>query len=217
MYSHVVFDLDGTLLDTLGDLAAAGNHALSAMGFAPHPVNSYKQMVGHGMPKLVENMLPETCQGESTRQMALCIFQKYYTAHMNDLTLPYPGIPEMLQQLKAAGVRLSLLSNKAHHFVQPIVAQHFGEGVFDVVLGLQEGVPAKPNPTALQEVMRQMGAAPATTLYVGDSDVDMITAANAGVSSCGVLWGFRTKKELQDAGATMLAEDVTQLTEIILN
>lgn len=216
MYTSAVFDLDGTLLDTLQDLAAAGNHALSAMGLPTHPTEAYKQMVGHGVEMLIRSMLPEASRKKATEELALCIFEKYYRAHMNDLTAPYPGIVQMLGQLREDGVRLAVLSNKADGFVQEIVQQHFPD-TFDIVMGLQEGIPAKPDPTSLLQVLRQMDVVAEDTLYCGDSDIDIYTGANAAVPTCGVLWGFRSEEELRGAGATLLVADAAQLEEMLLS
>lgn len=212
---YAIFDLDGTLLDTLQDLAAAGNHTLSAMGLPTHHYQAYKQFVGNGVPTLVQRMLPEKNRGESTLALAQSLFEKYYTAHMRDLTAPYPGIVEMLANLKAAGVQMAVLSNKPDALARPIVEDYF-PGIFPWVMGLAEGFEAKPHPGSALYLLRQMGAAPTQTLYVGDSNVDMQTAAAAGLRSCGVLWGFRTREELLAAGANLLAENAAELEQLIL-
>ncbi|MDL2325290.1 HAD-IA family hydrolase [Ruminococcaceae bacterium OttesenSCG-928-A16] len=215
MYTTVLFDLDGTLLDTLQDLAAAGNHTLSALGLPPHPVNAYRKMVGNGIPKLIERMLPKNCRGEATQKIANNLFARYYAQHMDDFTHPYYGISGLLQTLKQRGILLGVVTNKAHPFATQVVQQHFA-GIFNAVIGLQEGFEAKPHPGLVQHIMGQLGAVPATTLYCGDSDVDMYTARNAGLTSCGVLWGFRDEEELTAAGANFLASDVEALAQIIL-
>lgn len=216
MFPYVVFDLDGTLLDTLQDLAAAGNHALSAMGLPVHPTDAYRTMVGNGIPKLIERMLPDGNCGKATQEVALQLFAGYYQHHNMDLTAPYPGIMKMLENLSKAGVGMGIASNKQHAFTKKL-AEHFFPGTFSAVLGLREGCAAKPDPAFLLELMAEMGAGVHNTLYVGDSDVDMITARNAGLTPCGVLWGFRSRQELLENGAKLLAESPEQLEDFILN
>lgn len=203
-YRTVIFDLDGTLLDTLGDLAAAGNHALSAMGLPTHETDAYRFFVGNGVPKLIERILPETSRGEASQALALSLFRRYYAEHAMERTRPYDGIVSILQTLKENGVQLGVLSNKDDAFTQSIIA-HFFPQVMDAVLGRKEGAAPKPDPTSLQNMMAELGCSPQETLYVGDSSVDVLTAHNAGVECCGVVWGFRGQAELTSAGADALA------------
>lgn len=214
-YNTVLFDLDGTLLDTLQDLAAAGNHTLSALGLPPHPTDAYRKMVGNGIPKLIERMLPENNRGEATQQIAGQLFTRYYTRHMDDFTRPYPGIPALVQSLRAKGIGMAVITNKADEFAGQVVSQYF-PGIFDIVLGLREEFAAKPDPASVLHTMELLGARPAATLYCGDSDVDMHTARNARLKSCGVLWGFRDKEELAAAGADYIAASADELEKIIL-
>lgn len=216
MYRFIVFDLDGTLLDTLGDLAAAGNHTLSAMGLPTHPVDAYRKMVGNGIPKLIERMLPQHNRGQATQQLASELFDNYYSQHMQDLTAPYPGIIELLKNISAAGVILSIASNKADEYAQVIVNDYFN-GFFKAVAGLKPEVPAKPEPHSVYNLLEELGAEKSETLYVGDSNVDMLTAKNAGLKACGVLWGFRDREELLEAGADFIVEDTLQLASLILS
>ena len=216
MYQNVVFDLDGTLLDTLQDLAAAGNHTLSAMELPQHPVDSYRMMVGNGIPKLIERVLPAVNRGAATQDLALHIFTNYYNAHKQDFTAPYPGIMKMLEDLVNAGVCLGIASNKGDAFVKTLAAEFF-PGTFQAVVGLQAGVAAKPDPACVHNLLAEMGAQQSGTLYVGDSGVDMQTAKNAGLCACGVLWGFRSKEELLENGADLIVESPQKLAKIILN
>lgn len=203
-YRTVIFDLDGTLLDTLGDLAAAGNHALTAMGLPTHEVNAYRFFVGNGVPKLIERILPEINRGEASQELALSLFRRYYAEHAMEHTHPYDGIVPLLQTLKESGVQLGVLSNKDDAFTQSIIS-HFFPQVMDAVLGRKEGAAPKPDPTSLQSMMAALGCSPQETLYVGDSNVDVLTAHNAGVECCGAVWGFRGQQELTSAGADALA------------
>lgn len=215
MYNHVIFDLDGTLLDTLGDLAAAGNYALSAMGFSAHPVHSYRKMVGNGVDKLIFRMLPENQRGESTLKIARGLFDSYYSQHMLDTTAPYPGIMGMLSTLSAAGLRMGVVSNKDDIYVKDIVERYF-PNIFFTSIGLREGFLPKPHPASTIFLADIMEAERQRTLYVGDSDVDMLTAKNAGLTACGVSWGFRDVDELQNAGADFVVDSPAQLTDLIL-
>ncbi|NLW79827.1 MAG: HAD family hydrolase [Ruminococcaceae bacterium] len=214
-YNTVLFDLDGTLLNTLQDLAAAGNHALSALGLPAHPVQDYQNMVGNGIPTLIRRMLPPQHCGPATQAVALQLFQKHYTANMFQYTQPYPGIPQLLAGLRGAGVRLGVLSNKQHNLACSIVEYYFS-GIFQAVAGLQPGAAPKPDPASLLALMESLHASPAATLYVGDSDVDVLTAHNAGLPACGVLWGFRTRAELESAGADTLAANPEALGKLIV-
>lgn len=199
MFTHVIFDLDGTLLNTIDDLADAGNHVCAARGWPVHTVDAYKRMVGNGIPKLVERFAPAGTDGE-TLAKALAEFSAWYGEHKEDKTAPYPGVPELLAALKRQGVRLAVLSNKAHALAGPVV-EHYFPGVFEYVQGALPGAPLKPDPTLLRALMGQVGARPETTLFVGDSDVDVLTGKNGGLTVAGVLWGFRGRAELEGAGA----------------
>ncbi len=213
-YTHVIFDLDGTLLNTIDDLADAGNHVCAARGWPVHTVAEFKLMVGNGIPKLVERFSPPGTDSE-TLSAALAEFSAYYAAHSEDRTAPYPGVPEALRALKEAGVRMAVLSNKADAIAGPVV-EHFIPGVFEAVQGALPGVPTKPDPTLLRRLMERLGAAPETTLFVGDSNVDVATGKNGGLPVCGVLWGFRDRAELEEAGADRFASTAEELRQIIL-
>ena len=156
MYSAVIFDLDGTLLNTLTDLANAGNHTLEVLGFPTHAVDAYRYMVGNGIPKLIERMLPEGSRGPATQQTALSVFLRYYEAHKQDTTAPYPGILPMLHALKAAGLRLGVVSNKENTLSQEVAAHYF-PGIFDAVAGHVLGTPAKPDPALVNSLIAQFG------------------------------------------------------------
>lgn len=214
MYNPVIFDLDGTLLNTLSDLAAAGNYALSQMGFPVHEVNEYRYFVGNGVPKLIERILPENCS-KGDYNAVFVLFGEYYELHKTDSTKPYDGIPELLEILTARGITCLCNSNKSHTFACELLEKFFGRNLTEIVGG-ENGYPAKPAPNAalyLAEKFKKDGFSP---LFVGDSSVDMQTAANAGFDACGVLWGFRDRAELERFHPKFLAENAGELRKIIL-
>ena len=216
MYKTVVFDLDGTLLNTIDDLADAGNRVCAARGWPQHTVEEYKYFVGNGIPKLVERFSPPQARTPAILADTLAAFQADYGAHLRDKTAPYPGMPALLARLKAAGVQLAVFSNKADPLARQVVADYFDAALFDAVRGALPGVPTKPAPQGTLALMQAIGADPAATLYVGDSNVDVDTAHNAGLPCCGVLWGFRTRQELTDAGAEHLAANAEELWNVIV-
>lgn len=213
MYTHIIFDLDGTLLNTIDDLADAGNHVCQAHGWPAHTVDEFKYMVGNGIPNLVSRFTPDGLSPAELDQ-ALSEFSAYYGQHKQDKTAPYPGVPQLLAALKGAGVCLSVLSNKAHAMAGPVV-EHYFPGVFEYVQGALPDAPLKPDPTLLHTLMENIGAKPETTLFVGDSDVDVLTGKNGGLTVCGVLWGFRERDELKDAGAEWIIHSPDQLAAIV--
>ena len=215
MYQTVIFDLDGTLLDTLQDLADAGNWVCRRNGWPEHSVEEFKKMVGNGIPNLVRRFSPEDSRSSLLLASTIAQFSEYYGAHNLDSTRPYDGIPELLAKLGERGVTMAVYSNKADAFSREIV-EHFFPGVFHLVRGQVQGVPVKPDPAGIHAVMDALGADPARTLFVGDSDVDVYTGHNGGLAVCGVTWGFRGREELEAAGADCLADTPAELGEKIL-
>ncbi|MCI6055527.1 HAD family hydrolase [Dysosmobacter sp.] len=215
MYQTVIFDLDGTLLNTLEDLADAGNWVCRRNGWPEHSLEEFRSMVGHGIPNLVERFSPEGCRSPLLMVNTLAQFSQYYGAHNMDKTLPYAGMAELAAELKERGVQMAVYSNKADDFSRQIV-EHFFPGVFSLVRGKVRGVPVKPDPTGVRQVLAELNADPAATLFVGDSSVDMETAHNAGLPACGVTWGFRSRESLEAAGAEFLADTPEQLAAVIL-
>lgn len=205
MIHTILFDLDGTLLNTIDDLADAANWVCAQNGWPQHTVAEYKYMVGNGIPKLVERFSPAEARTPDRLAETLAQFTARYDAHKEDKTAPYPGIPELLKELKAAGIQTAVFSNKADALCGKIIEHYFGPGAFSAVRGSRPGVPTKPDPTGLWDLMRQLNADPATTLFVGDSDVDILTGHNAGLPAMGAAWGFRGAGELTAAGAEALA------------
>ena len=214
MYSYVIFDLDGTLLNTIDDLADAGNHVCALHGWPAHTVEEYKRMVGNGIPKLVERFAPAGTD-QAVLDQAFGEFMAWYGVHKEDKTAPYPGMHQLALDLKEAGVSTAVLSNKADEMAGPVV-EHYYPGVFPVVQGALTGLPTKPDPTLLHKLMERMGAEPKRTLFVGDSNVDIRTAKNGGLDSCGVLWGFRSRQELEAEGADYLAETPQELWRLVM-
>lgn len=215
MYQNVIFDLDGTLLNTIDDLADASNYVCRLHGWPTHTVEEYKRFVGNGMAKLAERFAPEDWRTHEKVEQLLGEFMPYYDQHKQDKTAPYVGMPQALERLKAAGVHMAVLTNKADQMAAPVVNGYY-PGVFPMVQGAVKGFPTKPDPTLLHRLMSRMGATPADTLFVGDSNVDIRTAKNGGLTSCGVLWGFRGRTELEQEGADFIVETPEELADLIL-
>ncbi len=213
MYKYVIFDLDGTLLNTLEDLANAGNYSLKTMGFPTHETEKYKYFVGNGIPKLIERIVPEGSDENAIKKVHDC-FAKYYDAHCLDKTKPYDGISEMLRKLHEQGIKTAVASNKDHAFSVKLIKDFFGDNI-DFVCGRKDGFPKKPDPYLVNVLINLLNADKKDTLYVGDSNVDMETAANAGLESCGVLWGFRNEAELLESGAMHIAKSSEELYDLI--
>lgn len=214
MIKSIIFDLDGTLLNTIEDLANACNYALTTLGYKTHEVEKYKTFVGNGRYKLVERMLPEDRRDMENIEKALKLFDTYYEKHMIDMTKPYDGIMEMLDSLINIGINIAVVSNKPHEFTTEVVKNYFGDR-FKVVYGHKKNTKEKPDPWTVLEVIEEFNVNKDECLYIGDSEIDINTAKNAGVKSVGVEWGFRGKGELEAAGANYIVNKPEQILEIL--
>lgn len=213
----VIFDLDGTLLDTVGDLSAACNFALGMCGCPPHTSEEYKLLIGGGIRKLFWGALPEDKRTDEMVEKMRSHFLPYYKEHIADLTRPYEGIEEMLESLTDAGVEVAIASNKFQSGTEELAAKLLGKYRFLKVLGQREGCPTKPDPQIIREVMEQMpDLKPEEVIYCGDSDVDMITGHNAGVRTIGVCWGFRGRAELESCDPWLVVETPDEITRAVI-
>lgn len=210
-YHAVIFDLDGTLLDTLQDLAGAMNQVLQRLGFPEHPAAAYKYFVGDGMVNLARRALPAAERREEVIVRAAEALRAEYGRRWQKLTHPYPGIPKLLQTLNRLGLKLGVLSNKPDNFTKEMVQAYFSEITFAVVAGAMPSLPLKPDPAGALILAQKFMVPPEEILFVGDSGTDMQTAKAAGMLGAGALWGFRTAEELRDAGAEVLLEKPADL------
>lgn len=216
MIRLVIFDLDGTLLDTIGDLSAACDAVLAARGLPRHSEEGYRRMIGNGIRRLVERALPESMRDETTVESVRRQFVEYYIDHIDIHTRPYDGIQELVRELSARGVLLAVVSNKFQRGTEMLIRRFFGDTEFVAVFGQREGVPLKPDPQSDMEILRMTGVDPSECVHVGDSQVDMATARAAGVHSTGVSWGFRPREELVASGAEHIADSAAELLDIII-
>lgn len=210
-----IFDLDGTLLNTLDDLAASTNHALRSMGMPERTIEEVRRFVGNGVHKLIERAVPEGSSPVVVDE-ALSRFRQHYLEHNLDTTRPYDGIEEMLKRLKARGCRLAIVSNKFYAATQEL-ARHFFPDTIEVAIGEHEaeGIRRKPAPDTVEEALRQLGVGKEGAVYVGDSDVDVLTARNSGLPCISVLWGFRTKEFLLQHGAAVFASSPADICDCL--
>lgn len=216
MKKLAIFDLDGTLLDSIGDLATSVNYALGIHGYPQHPLEDYNYFVGNGARELIARALPEGHKDDETIDRLREDFKKHYSSG-NDiiLTKPYPGIPELLENCRKEGVVLAVASNKFHQATDKLIRYYFGDDLFRIILGQREGIPVKPDPTIVYEILEETGFTKEETLYIGDSGVDMQTAIRCGVESVGVTWGFRPRRELEECGAVHIADRAEEIWEHI--
>ncbi len=213
IYTCCVFDLDGTLLNTLDDLKNAVNFALSEFNFPQRTADEIREFIGNGIYLLVKRALPDSADDETVDEV-LSVFRQYYSLHSKDNTAPYDGIMPLLKYLKQNGVKTAVVTNKFHKAAEVLTADYFG-GLIDKTIGQKPDVPTKPDPTALNEVISSFNCDKKEVLYFGDSDVDIVTAKNAEVKSVGVTWGFRDKELLVSAGADFVVDKPQDIIKII--
>lgn len=214
-YKLVIFDFDGTLINSVADLAVATNRALAHFGLPQHPEDSYRFFVGNGVNMLFHRALPEELKNEEWVQKLRSVMIPYYTEHCTDLTKPYDGIPELLAKLMADGVKVAVASNKYQAATTSMVEHYFPDVPFVAALGQREGVPIKPNPVIIDDIMQLVECSRSEVLYVGDTAVDMQTARNAGIAAVGVTWGFRPRTELAAENPQFIVDTVEELEEIV--
>lgn len=215
LYQAVLFDLDGTLLDTLDDISTCANHVLSEKGFPTHAPDAYRQFVGDGADMLIRRVLPEGERDENTIRLCLDAFVEYYKRGGNTKVRPYDGIPELLDGLTGRGLKLSILSNKPHELTGKAVDGLLSEWEFDLVLGQRDSIPRKPDPAGAFEIANALNVPPSQFLYLGDTAVDMRTAVSAGMFPVGACWGFRDKEELIESGAKALIKRPPEMLDLL--
>ncbi len=206
----VIFDLDGTLLNTYEDLANAVNFALASYGFPVHSPEMYKIFAGNGTDVMITRALPESERNKETLKKVREIYFQYYDAHSGECTCPYDGIVKLLTELKSRGIKLAVTSNKIEFMTQSVIKTYFGD-TFDFVTGQCDGINPKPDPSMVFKAMKTLGVEPSECLYVGDTGVDIQTGKNAGIYTVGVLWGFRERKELIENGVETIIEKPLEL------
>ena len=217
MKKAVVFDLDGTLSDSIASIKYCGDRAVEPFGYGPFSVEQYKYFVGDGAANLVKRML--AAAGDTALvhfDEAFSLYKKYFAVDCMYQVKPYDGIRELLEGLKAAGLKICVLSNKPHDQTIDVIETLFGKGYFDIILGQREGSPIKPDPHGVFEIMDRLGVTPEEVLYLGDTATDMKTGKSAGAFTVGALWGFRQREELEEAAADAIMSHPLELMEYIL-
>ena len=214
-YSAVLFDLDGTLLDTLKDIADSVNSALGHLGFPQHELEAYKYFIGDGREALAIHALPEHHRKAVTVDKLVTYINEEYPKRWVNNTCPYQGVPNLLDALTSSGIKMAILSNKQHSFTELMVSRLLPRWRFELVVGALPSVPKKPNPTAALQIAQRLNIRPLEFLYLGDSDVDMKVATAADMYPVGALWGFRTADELLSSGARALIQQPTDLLHLL--
>jgi phosphoglycolate phosphatase len=214
-YKAVLFDMDGTLLDTLTDIANATNRVLSERGFPTHDEATYRYFVGEGAPNLIEKCLPEKARDTSTISECLDRFLEKYNSSYNENTRLYEGIGSMLNSLTEMGIKLTILSNKPNHLTQLCADQYLSRWTFEKVYGVREGVPRKPDPAGAWDIAKEIRLPAGEFLYLGDTSTDMKTANQAGMRAIGVSWGFHPVEELLKSGAKAIIYHPRELIELL--
>ena len=213
MIKAVIFDLDGTLLDTLEDIAISCNYVLENYNKTPLLVEEYKQVVGQGATQLFKDLLAELTLSE--QEEALSLFEKHYAKQFDKNTKIYDNINKMLTYFQVKGIKMAVLSNKPNSFTKKCVLKYLKNWKFDAVYGIRNGVERKPNPAGAIEILKELNVNPSESLFVGDTKVDMITANRANMTPIGVLWGFREKEELMEYGAKYIVKDPIEIVKLV--
>jgi phosphoglycolate phosphatase len=214
-YKAIMFDLDGTLLDTLEDLGNSMNSVLEQYGFPKHPLEAYKYFVGDGVENLVLRAIPEGKRDQTTLTCCVAAMREEYGRRWMEKTHPYPGIPQLLDALTEHNIKMAIFSNKQDEFTQVTVNKYLSKWQFETVVGARPSVPKKPDPTVPLKIAQKMGVAPAAFLYVGDTNTDMQTANAAGMHAVGALWGFRQADELLSSGAMVLVKEPSDILQLL--
>lgn len=214
MYKAVIFDLDGTLLDTLEDLKNSVNYALEKSGMPKRSLDEVRAFVGNGVANLIKRAVPRDT-AEEAEQKVFADFKSHYGVHCEDLTKPYPGVNELLDELKAVGIKTAVVSNKLESAVKKLCQKYFGEGI-SAAAGDIEGRKRKPEPDSVFAVLEELGIDACDAVYVGDSEVDVLTAENCGMDCIAVSWGFRSRETLAEAGAKVIVDTVDEIKKILL-
>jgi phosphoglycolate phosphatase len=210
----IIFDMDGTLLDTLYDIGAAANHALSTHGFPTHDLEAFRWFVGEGSATLITRALPPEHRAPGHIQSCLQAFFDYYSQHWSEATQPYSGIYDLLETLERKQIRMAVVSNKPHQFTNPMMTHYFNRFTFEPIWGQRDGIAKKPDPTQALQAAQIMGVAAENCIFLGDSAVDMQTAKSAGMLPIGAGWGFRPADELWQAGAAQVIAHPMDLQEL---
>ncbi len=213
----VIFDLDGTLLNTIADLAASANYALEQCGYPTHAESEYKYFVGNGVDVMIERALPSDARQPESIEKVKSFFIPFYTEHASHFTKPYDGLIPLLENLQSKGIKLAVATNKYQAGADLVIAEYFPTIQFDVVLGQRDGIPVKPHPQVVYDILETLDVQKKDAVYIGDSDVDMLTAQNAHVRSIGVTWGFRTSHELIVHGAGQIVNNAQELEAVLLD
>ncbi len=213
-YEAIIFDLDGTLINSLEDLADSANEALSLHGFGTHTIAAYKKLIGNGVRQLIKSATPSDTP-DNIIDKVLADYRTIYNRNYINKTKPYDNIQELLGILNQLNIKMAVCSNKPHEPTKKIVQEVLGQEYFEVIFGEREGIPRKPDPAALLEAAGIMGVSPSKVIYLGDSGGDMVSARNAGMFAAGALWGFREREELVEAGARVLFAEPLELVDFI--
>ena len=214
MLKAVLFDLDGTLVNSLADLAEGVNRALATENYPTHEVEAFKYFVGDGMPIMIERALPADEKDPDTIARMLKLLKAYYSEHFADFTCAYDGVPELVKELKKRGFIVAVVTNKAQDMAEIVVKKFYGD-TFDLIFGMREGIPGKPDPTMALLAMEELGVKPEECVFIGDSGMDVATGVNSGALPVGELWGFRGEEELRKNGAKYIITRPEELLDII--